>query len=510
MNINNKFTPNHNMNYSKNCGAKRMRLFQLISTTVFTLILSGTSYAYQLAGGDKQQADNAIAVINQYYQQSKAEDLRGYASLFVFVDEQQMSERLQLADSIWKMFDLTDYSVEVQEASVSPQGDTAIIRYIAKTTLKNTKGEQKQTANEMICLLYQIEGNWRIADVNFADGFMAGTDRMLIADGHDTFEPKASAKTQPATKPKKSPKPKVAPQPEKKPAKTDASNTKASKPKAKQVNKQSNAEMYEDTPNKVKFIRPQEMRIKKEDSKTRFINAGGSAYITYEPMAYERDGGNYTDSLTMCKYILGQMQENFQAKIIGKIEKVKVAGLSGHKVHFTWNMDGKPLEQIELALDGADKIFTLGILATPNMYKKYLPVFESAVNSFEYHGKIPAAKEQSAKPKTAEKEEKDTTLIAFPDRGSVTGILGKDPVAVVFNTEKTAKHIVQCNTMKQAPVILVMYDSKGNKVDTNYKNERLFKGFREDLKKGNGYFFYVIPYNDADIGKPFTVQVLTQ
>ncbi len=500
MNINTKFTPNHNTNYSKNCGAVRMRLFQFISTIVLTLTISGTSYAYQLAGGNKQQADNAIAVINQYYQQSKAEDLRGYASLFVFVDEQQMSERLQLADSIWKMFDLTDYSIEVQEASVSPQGDTAIIRYIAKTTLKNAKGQQKQTANEMICLLYQIEGNWRIADVNFADGFMAGTDRMLIADGHDSFEPKK------------------APQPEKKPVRANSGKIKkpeSKAPKAKPSGKQTNIEMFEDAQNKVKFIRPQNMRIKKEDGKTRFINKGGSAYITYEPMAYEKDGGNHTDSLTMCKYILAQMQENFQAKLIGKIEKVKAAGLSGHKMHFTWNMDGKPLEQIEFALDGADKIFTLGILATPKMYKKYLPAFESAVNSFEYKGKIPTVKKQlvkpkSAEPKTEKKEEKDTTLIAFPDRGSVTGILGKEPVAVVFNTEKTAKHIVQCNTMKQAPVILVMYDSKGNKVDTNYKNERLFKGFREDLEKGNGYFFYVIPYNDADIGKPFTVQVLTQ
>ena len=478
---------------SNKSGANGMRLFKFILLFTFSCVIGSHAYAYSISSGSKVETGKAIAVVNSYYQASQWEDLKAYASLFVFADEFEMSQRLQMADAVWQMYDLVDFKLTPQEASISPEGETAIVRYIVKTTLKNNQGQQKLTTNDMMCLLYLIDGQWLIADVNFAEAFMAGTDRMAITDGYDAIEKpsKGSIETSKnATPPSSS---------------TSSAPTK--KETAKRTPEKPGFIPFSDKPNKVKFLRPNNMNEVLKGEQYRFINNSGTAFITYEARPYKKDGGDYTDSLSMCQYLIAQMKEQFQAQLKGSIQEVSIGGLKGHKFHFTWKMEGSPLEQVEIVLNGADKLFTLGFLATPQAFHTHLSDYKHAQDSFEYSGKTPQG--TSSKKKSGS-EEKDTTLIAFPDRGAVTGILDKEPVAVVFNTEKTAKHIVQCNTMKEAPVILVMYDSAGKKVDTNFKNERLFKGFKEDLKAGNGYFFYVVPYDDKDIGKPFTVQVLTE
>jgi len=101
-------------------------------------------------------------------------------------------------------------------------------------------------------------------------------------------------------------------------------------------------------------------------------------------------------------------------------------------------------------------------------------------------------------------------LIAFPDRGAVTGTITKEPFTVVFTTERDAKHVVKCTTMEQAPVYFVLYDDQGKKVDENYREGQLYKGFKEVLPIGKKYFLMVAPFKNMNLGKPVTLQIYTE
>lgn len=263
---------------------------------------------------------------------------------------------------------------------------------------------------------------------------------------------------------------------------------------------------FEDKPNRVRFLRPEIMHIEKKEAKTSFINKGGNAYITYEPMAYEKDGGKYSDSLTMCQYIITQMQEHFQAKLIGKITKINIDGVVGHKIHYTWKMDDRQLEQIEIAFDGAEKMFTLGILATPEKFQKFIPDFIAMLDSLDFQTAAPPVKKPQ-QDSTAEK--KDTTIMAFVDSDLITGQIEKEPVTVMFSTEKSGDHTIECKTMNKAPVMIILYDMDGNQIDVNFKNAQLFKGFTAKLEAHKSYFFFVAPFNDDDVGKSFGISITT-
>ncbi len=274
-------------------------------------------------------------------------------------------------------------------------------------------------------------------------------------------------------------------------------------PQPKPTAKSTGMSTFKDAANNVKFLRPEEMHIDVKENKTHFINKEGTAYITYEPMLYEKDGGNYSDSLNMCKYIIEQMQKNFKGKLIGKIEKTSASGLSGHKIHFTWKMEGRPLEQIEIALDGPNKIYTLGKLASPKSFKAYKSKFNTLIDSLNL------SKPKTTKPKQTSKK-KDESLTIFVDSGPLIGTLGNEPIAVIFDTEKSGPHSIKCNSMNNAPVMIILYDIDGKEIDSNFKDKQLYKGFRNKLKGKKKYFFFVAPLNDDDVGKQFSVEVLSE
>ena len=276
-------------------------------------------------------------------------------------------------------------------------------------------------------------------------------------------------------------------------------------PEPKQTQVLSDMIWHKDSEHHVKFLRPKGMRTENKGSEVRFINNNGSAYLTYEPEAYTKDGGNYTSSEELCKYVIGQMQEQFGAKLIGKIEKVKVGGISGHKMHFTWKMETQPLEQIEIALDGPDKIYTLGFLATPKSFKNYKQKFNQLVNSFELNKPAPKT------PKPASNDKKKTeSMNLYVDGGPLTGTLSKDTVAVIFTTEKSGPHTVKCNSMNKAAAMMILYDSDGKQIDSNFKDGQLYRGFRNQLEGNKSYFFFVAPLNDEDHGKTFEVEVVSE
>ncbi len=271
-------------------------------------------------------------------------------------------------------------------------------------------------------------------------------------------------------------------------------------------NKPAGMVTFEDKPNRVRFLRPEIMYVETDEAKTRFINKNKSAYITYESMAYEKDGGKYSDSLAMCQYLLAMMQEHFEAKQIGKITKVDIGGLAGHQIHYTWKMDGRQLEQVEIAFDGAEKMFTLGILASPEKFQKFIPDFIAMLDSLDFQTVAPPVKKPQ-QDSTAEK--KDTTIVAFVDSDLITGQIEKEPITVMFSTEKSGDHTIECKTMNKAPVMIVLYDMDGNQIDVNFKDAQLFKGFTAKLEARKSYFFFVVPFNDDDVGKSFGISLTT-
>ena len=282
--------------------------------------------------------------------------------------------------------------------------------------------------------------------------------------------------------------------------------------KPKPISKNQKMVWYEDNDLHAKFLRPKHMQVQYKKDQTRFYDAKNSAYITYEPEAYKKDGGNYKNSKDMCKYLLKQMKKKFHAKSVRKIEKIRVGNLNGHKIHFTWKMKGQPLEQIEIGLNGPDKIYTLGMLATPESFTSYEPIFNKLLNSFRLEKAItkPQKRDNHHKKNHKKNRNKDESITIFVDSGSKTGRLSKDPVAVIFATEKRGSHTVRCNSMNKAPVIMILYDSDGNQIDTNFKNKQLYKGFTKKLKKNKNYFFFVAPLKDEDAGKTFEVEVTSE
>lgn len=759
-----------------------MRL-KIRSILFIVLLFSAPALGYQLSSGNKESADQAVQIVEKYYRFSKAEDLPGYARLYVFNDDKQMRQRLELASAIWEMYDLVDYKLDIKEVAISSEDETATVRYVVQTAHANQAGQKKRATNEMICLLYKGGDGWRIADVNFADQFMANTERMLLVsapvsadsayekqtqvrtftdtehgisfsypasyetlsanNNHAEFSRKLDQKGQELrilwevkTKETRSGKPdKSTPldivnfykRQVKKLFKTSIHYSKAAsygdmpgaqfsytinmsknrrtktvldggtvfylidfsapvdlyqtylpdylivlkslsakvvdtkpdvvspvKPKPKlpvakpkPVEKPAGMVAYEDKANRVTFLRPREMRIQPKGAKIHFINKTKSAYITYEPMAYQKDGGKYADSLSMCRYLIEQMGKRFQARLKGRIEKISQDGLHGHRIHFVWKMKGQDLEQIEAVLEGPEKLFSFGLLASPRAFPAYWPKFDETMASFRYekrqlskptppkpappkptpdlredgsrtgpragvelavienngtqkgkkggtlywmpkneikpgetisiqvesgrfeyiaiHKRVkggvwrtlykgtekefpfekyfgPAMNESGLShfifsvngaherysstrcrvaiikrtgrdpgqgPKPAGQSSKKEHLRAVPDAGPVGGILVKKPVAVLFRTKKTGAHTIQCNSMAQATVIMILYDAKGKKLGSNIKDKKLYKGFRRNLKRNQDYFFLVAPFKKNNIGKPFRVQVTT-
>ncbi len=445
-----------------------LKIFGLILGCV---LLAGSCFAYEVSGGSREQAKQVVEMVNRYYAASQSEDLRAYGDLFIFSGKAQMGQRLGTAAELWSMYDLINYRVDVKEVSFSPEGGTALVRYVAATTHSNQKGERKKASNEFVALLYRQQGKWKLADVNLADEFFASMDQLSALGnvaGYNVQREKAGREKDIARAGKKP----------------------AVKPK--------DMKEYRDTVHKARFFYPGDMSFEIKGNKMRFKNNAGSAYITYEVMAYEKNGGKYKGSEDMARYLAEHVQHQLKAVLKKPVGEFRAGDLSGHRLDFKWNMKEQPLEQIEIALNGPDRIYSFGLLGSPGAFQQYLGRFETMVASFNLEER-PQVKEKKA-----------DILIAFPNRGAVTGVLSKEPVSVIFTAEKDAKHIIQCNTMLEAPVILILYNDKGKKVDTNYKKGKLYRGFKENLRKGEKYFFVVMPFKDDNIGKSFTVQVTTE
>lgn len=290
----------------------------------------------------------------------------------------------------------------------------------------------------------------------------------------------------------------------------------------KKIENLDNVTQFVDKNEKVSFFYPKEMQKVIKENKTRFKNKQGTVFFTYETLKYERDGGNYTDSKTMCEYLIAQMKKHYNAKQLGKIERINIDGVSGYKLRFKWKMETQDLEQVEIGLDGQDRLYTFGFLGTPQTFKLYGKKFNSLLNTIAL-GKESKTKTKTlstskitnkqkdrevSKPKTKTKD-KTTTISAFVDGGSIEGKLQKDPVAVIFTAEKTGKHTIKCNSMNKAPIMMILYDEAGKNIDSNFENKQLYKGISHNLEKGKSYFFFVAPLNDEDTGKIFDVEVIS-
>lgn len=141
---------------------------------------------------------------------------------------------------------------------------------------------------------------------------------------------------------------------------------------------------YKDSSLPCSFYYPADMTYEKKKNKVSFKNKGGSAYISFEPMAYEKDGGKYKNSREMIEYLT----DNVKSQLKATIEKSAHAGKTGgNKVYgfdFSWKMEEQLLRQSELALDTPDRMYSFGLLGTPADYQKYQQLFLTMVESFKY------------------------------------------------------------------------------------------------------------------------------
>ncbi len=341
------------------------RVLGLLSIFFFLLPMG---QAYELSSGSKKDANELVKIINLYYQASQEQDPKGYADLFLFASRESMAERIGTAIELWKMYDLKDYKVVVQEISISPSGITGLVRYQAKTTMANNRGDKKASDNEFMALFFKQDGVWLLGDINFADQFQAVMDQLHMvqtyADLAESLQKEPELSKSPSLE-KKEP--------------AQAKVTKLKKEK-KQFNL-SGMKRYEDKKHKISFKYPEEMSITKKGEKTKFISNSGALNITYEPMAYGKDGGKYKNSEEMIKYLSQQMQKRFDAKI-KNISAVQVDNVRGKGLRFSWFMDGQKLEQVEVVFDGPDRMYSFGMIGTPGKFKSYAAGYESMLKSF--------------------------------------------------------------------------------------------------------------------------------
>jgi len=353
-----------------------IKVFVLVS--IFFLLAS-SGQAYELSGGNKKDANELVRIINLYYKASQQEDTKSYADLFLFASKENMAERIGTAIKLWQMYDLKDYKVQVQEISISPSGTTGLTRYQVKTTLANIQGEKKSTENEFMALFFKQDGTWLLADINFADQYQATMEQLNMVQSYaahpDNVLPVPAKKLF-----------------SKKQKKISSAKAGKGKKKDKKLNL-SGMKKYKDKEHKAFFYYPEKMTITTKGAKADFKNNGGSVHITYEPMSYAKNGGKYKNSKDLVRFVSEKMQKEFKARIMD-ISSVQVGSLSGTRLRFSWSIEGQELEQVETVLDGPEKMFSFGMLGSPNAFKSYTARYESMFGSFYFGETISEKKEE--------------------------------------------------------------------------------------------------------------------
>ncbi len=141
---------------------------------------------------------------------------------------------------------------------------------------------------------------------------------------------------------------------------------------------------YKDPSLPCSFYYPADMTYKKEKNKFSFKNKGESAYISFEPMAYMKDGGKYKNSREMIEYLADHVKSQLKATIEQAAHVSKIGGNEVYSFDFSWKMEEQPLRQSEMALDTPERIYSFGLLGTPTAYRKYQQSFLTMVESFKY------------------------------------------------------------------------------------------------------------------------------
>ncbi len=167
---------------------------------------------------------------------------------------------------------------------------------------------------------------------------------------------------------------------------------------------------YKDPSLPCSFYYPADMTYEKDENKISFKNKGGSAYISFEPMAYEKDGGKYKNSRVMIGYLADNAKSQLKATIEQAAHVSKIGGNEVYSFEFSWKMEEQPLRQSELALDAQDRMYSFGLLGTPATYQKYQQTFLTMVESFKYGAKQhPADIDKAVDTSTSGQQEKAIT-----------------------------------------------------------------------------------------------------
>ena len=248
------------------------------------------------------------------------------------------------------------------------------------------------------------------------------------------------------------------------------------------------------------FLVPSDFSETRQKGKTKFTSKNQSAVITYEPMEFLKNGGLYTDARQMVDYLANQMKTSFNAKIHG-ITKVKTGNYFGFRLQFSWVYDGARLNQEEIVIQTKHRLYSIGLVAAASVYKKYLPLYETAAASFTL-----------SQPAVNTAEQKEKVYIVYPDKEAVKGHFSKkeSTTSIVFTALKNGVHTIRCLTMDTTPAVMILYDSKWKKLAINIKDKTSYAGMQADLKKDGVYVIVIGPSQKGNKGKKFELEIISR